>query len=205
MEKRDPAHTSLFGYGEYYEFVSNKYLNLRREQCLCKFVQFDTSEGDKIDFATNRKNIIGVTSICCDYISNNPDEWPKKYLRDFQGNIIMNNTPVIKGKRMRLNNYNMDVIKTYLSEAVGPKISEQYNEKSEYNVRENRFPWIVVNLIGKCIVIDNGLCKPGTYCTLYKGDDINLLGTAVPADEDDSIKYYVMDRYTDQSIIILFK
>ena len=82
-------------------------------------------------------------------------------------------------------------------------LSKNYDEKENYIKRTNRNNWVKVNILGKCVVNDDGLCTPGEYCTMYIGKDKGKWGHAIPAKDDDKIKFYVLARYSDNTILIL--
>ena len=80
-----------------------------------------------------------------------------------------------------------------------------YDPDKKYIVRSHRNEWCQVTLLGKAIIEDNGECKAGEYCTLYSGNDIEKIGTVVPAKEDDEFKLYVMNRVSNKTILVFFK
>ena len=69
----------------------------------------------------------------------------------------------------------------------------------------------MVNLIGKCIVYDDGTCESGDYCVPFTSDyqlDFAKYGTATKYDETirkDMKKFYVIERVSENTIKILYK
>ena len=82
---------------------------------------------------------------------------------------------------------------------VTPLINESYDKQLTYKNRSDRNEWVRVNLIGKCIVEDNGGCKSCQWCTVGKN------GIAIPCNDFSQNKYYVIDRISDNTIMIFFK
>jgi hypothetical protein len=147
-----------------------------------RFVAFDKNDPGKIKLARKGDYIIGVTTINAVITSDDPEEWQGKYLCNEYGDILVNNE-----------NYN-------------PFINDKYNNERKYIKRSDRNEWIRVNLLGKCIVVDNGECQPGNFCTIGNN------GIAEPSDPtilSRGILYadnwYVLDRLTENTIMIFFK
>jgi hypothetical protein len=194
-----------FGYSELYEFDNNvlSYIN-STGLSLGRFVEFSNDDPSKIMFCKNPENYIGVTSINPAFISNNPKEWHKKYGIDDYGRIIYDN--LIKAKLINIEETDgttEEVISTYKDNSI--HISNEFNSRKEYVERLNRISWVPVTLLGKCIVQDNGFCKPGDYCTIYSSDDLNYCGTVEPARITDTVKFKVLNRLSKNSIIIFIK
>ena len=93
----------------------------------------------------------------------------------------------------------MPYVATYKDKEVVPVINEQFDKTKKYVKRSDRQEWIRVNLLGKCIVVDDGNCIPGQYCLV--GDN----GIAVPSYSKVNYGYYVIDRLTENTIMIFFK
>ena len=101
----------------------------------------------------------------------------------------------------------MNYIRTYPWEHY-IKIENKYLDKEKtYVKRSKRIEWIRVNILGKTIVKDNGKCNPGEFCTVYSGKLKEKFGTAVPYNEKKSKnkKFYVLDRLSENTILILNK
>ena len=60
-------------------------------------------------------------------------------------------------------------------------------------------------MIGKVIVVDNGKCKPGEYCVPQFSEITEKAGVAVPGNKDDKNSYYVLNRVSPNTIMILIK
>ena len=185
-----------FGYSEMYEWSELFEFNIVPYG---RFVTFDSNEPGKIKLAQNDEDIIGVTTINSVITSDDPDEWQGKYLCNEYGDCFLKE----KDKAVAVNAYDdineMPYIATYKDKEIVPVINEHFDKSLKYKKRSNRQEWIRVNLLGKCIVVDDGNCKPGKYCTVGKD------GIAIPCEYIEPKKYYVIDRLTENTIMIFFK
>lgn len=186
-----------FGYSEMYEWSELFKFNIVPYG---RFVSFDNNEPGKIKLANNYDNIIGVTTINSVITSDDPNEWQGKYLCNEYGDCFLQK----KDKAVAVNAYDdineMPYVATYKDSEVVPVVNDTFDKSRIYKKRSERPEWVRVNLLGKCIVVDDGNCKPGGYCTVSKEG-----GIAVPCDDIESKKYYVIDRLTDNTIMIFFK
>lgn len=192
-----------FGYTEMYEWSVIPDNNSR----LGRFVTFDKEKPNMIVPAHNNDFILGVTTVCARDTSDDPEEWKFSYICNEYGDLYLKKERLAVGTK-QYDQYNeMNYIKTYPWEHY-IKIENQYLDKEKkYVKRSKRLEWVRVNLIGKTIVKDNGECKPGEYCTVYSGKLKENWGTAVPYDEKKSKnkKFYVLDRLSENTILILNK
>lgn len=192
-----------FGYTEMYEWA--KVIN--NENKLGKFVTFDKEISGKITFAHDNDEILGVSTVCAVNTSDDPDEWKYSYLCNEYGDLYLKKERLAVGTKLYDQYSEMNYIKTYPWEHF-IKIENKYLDKNKkYVKRSNRPEWIRVNLIGKTIVQDNGECKPGEYCTVYSGKMKELWGIAIPYDskKTKNKKFYVLERLSDNTILILNK
>lgn len=188
------------GYTELYEFANSS------QNEPGKFIGFDKNNPDKVCLYNGEVDVvIGVTSLSFAHISDKYDEWPKKYITNKVGDIGFRKVNYLYGKK----EYDTVNERCYMSSKIAqryePAISSEYDEEQTYISRLSREEWAIVTLLGKAIVIDNGKCKPGDFCTPYKGNDESLLGTAVKATKKDKHRYYVISRYSDSTILVLIK
>ena len=180
-----------FGYSEMYEWSELFKFDIIP---FGRFVTFDNNSNGKIRLAHYADYIIGVTTINSVITSDNSDEWQGKYICNEFGDILL--------KEANEND-------TIIGEAYDIKVTPIIKKKKKnitYKKRSDRQEWIRVNLLGKCIVVDNGKCQPGKFCTIDKD------GTAKPSDPmilSHGMPYvnnwYVMDRLSDNTIMIFFK
>ena len=191
-----------FGYAEMYEWKEVP----QHKDRLGRFITFDSEDHNKIKFAHNDDYLIGVTTVCATDVSDDPDEWKYAYLCNEYGDLYLKKERLAVGAKQYDQFLEMNYIRTYPWEHY-IKIDNKFLDKSKkYVKRSNRPEWVRVNIIGKCIVKDNGKCKPGEFCTVYSGKIKDLYGTAVPAtNKTKNNKYYVIDRLSDNTILILFK
>lgn len=186
-----------FGYAEMYEFAN------KDEAYIGRFVQFDGT--DKIKLCDDPYKVIGVTTVNKVSLSDNPEEWPKKYLCDIYGDTFIQNKHLAKAEKIKDEN-GFEFIRTFKTTKNEPFLNENYDKTKEpYIQRIFREEWKQVTILGKCIVEDDGTLQSGMYCTIYNGDDPEKIGTAVKAHRDSQIKYYVISRYSEKTCLILFK
>lgn len=185
-----------FGYSEMYEWSELFEFNIVPYG---RFVAFDPNEPGKIKLAQNYDNIIGVTTINSVITSDDPEEWQGKYLCNEFGDCFLQE----HDKAVAVNAYDdineMPYVATYKEKEMIPVINENFDESLSYKKRSDRQEWIRVNLLGKCIVVDDGSCNPGGYCTVGKD------GIAISCKYVEPKEYYVIDRLTENTIMIFFK
>lgn len=191
-----------FGYAEMYEWqtVDEKNRNLGR------FVTFSKENPDKIVLPNKADQyILGVTTVNAVVESDNPDEWRFKNLCNEYGDLYLQKERLAVGEKVYDQLNEMNYIKTRPWEHFITINNKYYNKDAKYLKRTQRFEWTRVNLIGKCIVYDNGECTPGEFCTPYVGKLKEKFGMAVPATEKSKNKYYVLERLSQTTILIYFK
>jgi hypothetical protein len=191
-----------FGYAEMYEWKEIP----EHKNRLGRFVTFDKEEKSKITYAHNNDYLIGVTTVCAQDTSDDPDEWKYSYLCNEYGDLYLQKEKLAVGAKQYDQYLEMNYIRTYPWEHF-IKIPNKYLDKEKkYVKRSNRPEWVRVTLVGKAIVKDNGKCKPGDFCTVYSGKIKDLYGTAIPATEKTkNSKYYVIDRLSENTILVLLK
>lgn len=134
---------------------------------------FVTLDKNKIRLANkNDKYILGAISANPGVIGNNTvEEWQGKYETDIFG-----------CKKL---------------DAAGQEILvPEYDKNIKYKSREERAEWALVALMGQVIVVDDGSCVEGEFCTVGEN------GVATAATQDG---YYVMERLDDNHIKICLK
>lgn len=193
-----------FGYSEMYEWSELFKFDIVPYG---RFVAFDEKEPGKIKLANKCDYPIGVTTINTVVTSDDPEEWQGKYLCNEYGDCFLQE----KDKAVAVNAYDdineMPYIATYKDTEVVPVINEQFDKSRIYKKRSDRPEWVRVNLLGKCIVVDDGTCKPGHFCTVGK-DGIAIpfaIPALLPTDSYERNKYYIIDRLTNNTIMIFFK
>ena len=191
-----------FGYAEMYEWKEIP----EHKNRLGRFVTFDKEEKSKITYAHNNDYLIGVTTVCAQDTSDDPDEWKYSYLCNEYGDLYLQKEKLAVGAKQYDQYLEMNYIRTYPWEHF-IKIPNKYLDKEKkYVKRSNRPEWVRVTLVGKAIIKDNGKCKPGDFCTVYSGKIKDLYGTAVPATEKTkNSKYYVIERLSENTILVLLK
>ena len=190
-----------FGFSEMYEWSQTPDTNNRHG----RFVQFDPEYPNKIKLCSDCKNIVGVSTINASIVSDNPEEWCSKNLFNEYGDAFLQVETLSVGEQVYDQENEMAYIKTRKWQHYIPVQNPNFDNTKEYTKRTNRYEWIRVNILGKCIVEDDGNCKPGEYCTLYKGKIKSKQGTVKPASEKSEIKFYVLKRVSPKTIMILYK
>ena len=191
-----------FGYTEMYEWADVP----EHKNRLGRFVTFDPKNPKLIKFAHNNDEILGITTVCAEITSDDPDEWKYAYLCNEFGDLYLQKERLAVGTKQYDQMMEMNYIKTYPWEHYIKINNKHYDKEKQYVKRSNRSEWVRVNLLGKTIVLDNGKCEAGKYCTVYQGKIKDLWGTAIPADKTcKTKKFYVLERLSDNTILILNK
>ena len=183
-----------FGYAEMYEWEPNSPYISDSNMYIGRFVTFSKNNPDKIILANNNDFILGVTTVNFTEVSDNPDEWKFKYMMDEFGDVYVKSKIKYYGKKEYddINEfYYINILQNKEPERV---INQQYDKNIKYNNRLNRKEWTSINILGKCIVEDNGECVPGNFCSCGNN------GIAIPGKD-----YYILSRISKNTIMILFK
>lgn len=190
-----------FGYSELYEWslVPNK------EDKIGRFVTFDPEYPGKIKLCENSDNILGVTTVNSVIESDNPEIWHKENLSNEYGDIYLQKERLAVGEKVYDQFLEMSYIKTKPWEHFIPIKNPKFDQNKKYFKRTNRQEWVMVNLLGKVIVKDDGTCVPGEYCTLVNSKLKNKQGTVTKASPNDTVKFYVLSRISKETILILNK
>lgn len=191
-----------FGYAEMYEWGC---MPKNDVSLFGHLIQFNKDNPFTIEFATDPKRVIGVSTINSAIISDNPEYWTYLYLFNEYGDIYLTKTDIAVASKEYDEIEEISFIRTQKKEVLSPILNDEYDKSKEYVQRSKRNEWCQVTLLGKAIVEDNGECKGGEFCTLYSGNDESKIGTVVPAKEDDEFKLYVMNRVSDKTILVFFK
>ena len=191
-----------FGISEMYEW--NIYPG--NENKFGRFVQFNKINTDKINLAYDKdSDIIGVSTVNYTVVSDNPDDWHLRYLTNEFGDTFMQKERLAVGNKVYDQVEEFSYIRTFPFEQYIPIQNEKYNRNLQYSKRTNRNEWVAVTMIGKVIVVDNGKCKPGEYCVPQFSEITEKAGVAVPGNKDDKNSYYVLNRVSPNTIMILIK
>lgn len=191
-----------FGYSEMYEWDEIP----RPEFRLGRFVTFSKNGTSKIE-PTSKKDqyVIGVTTVnsVCD--SDDPNEWRYKNIANEYGDVYLRKERLAVGTKVYDQMNEINFIKTYPWEHYVPIENQYFRKDVQYVKRTNRPEWIRVNLMGKAVVFDDGTCKAGEWCTPYSGKIKELQGSAVPAKDTDKTRFYVLERVSEKTVLILNK
>ena len=191
-----------FGYSEMYEWENIP----DNDKRLGKFVTFAKKNSSKISLVNKASDyVLGVTTVNAVEESDNPSEWKYKNICNEFGDLYLRKEKLAVGEKVYDQLNEMNYIKTRPWEHFITIDNKYYDPNKKYVKRTNRLEWIRVNIIGKAIVADDGKCQPGDWCTPYTGKMKERYGTAVPATEKSKNKYYVLERLSENTILIYFK
>ena len=127
-----------------------------------------TLEGDKIRYANEGDDVLGIVSGTAMVLGDNPEyEWKEKYLTDDYGRILYDE-PVEEFIEYTDFTDPSDLSTIYTKkESTGfhvyPKINPEYDPNKEYISRDKRKEWDAIGLLGKLYVNDDGTCIVGGY------------------------------------------
>ena len=185
-----------FGYSEMYEWskIPEKKLGL--------FVQFDKHNPDKI-LPYQGGILLGISTVNSSIESDNPNEWKYAYKCNEVGDLFFKKETLAVGIKEYDQSEEMSFIHTQPWSHYVKIPTEIYDKNIKYIKRTDRKEWVRVNLLGKVIVRDNGKCIPGQFCEPYIGEDMEFVGGAIPATSSGKHKFYVLERITDNTIMIL--
>lgn len=192
-----------FGFSEMYEWNNTP----EQDNRFGRFVTFSSEDPTKIELygKSNEDYLLGITTINSVIDSDDPDEWKYKYMVTDIGDVLLQKEKLAVGTKQYDENLEMAFIRTYPWEHLIKITNKEYDESKEYVKRSHRGEWTRVNLLGKVIVKDDGNCIGGSYCKPYTGNIKDKYGIAVPATKEDTNKFYVIGRITENTILIVNK
>ena len=210
-----------FGYSEMYEWLNggpdfieiNPATGYKLEHPIHpygRFVQFandaeDEKNKKKITVLKDLKYYAGVTTVNSKIDSDNPDEWSLAQIANEYGDSFVKKEKLAIGECVYEQNNEMQILRTRPYEHYVAIENPDYDKNKKYVKRSDRKEWIRVNIMGKCVVEDNGDCKPGEFCKPYLGKLIEMHGKAIPAFDTDAVKFYVLERVSNHTIMIINK
>lgn len=192
-----------YGYTEMYEWMNNPE-SLENSGCGL-FVQFTKQEPEKIEVFDGSGVFCGVTTATAQDTSDNPQEWHGKYVVNQYDRREKEIKFIAVGNKTYDQVNELSFVRTFPYEVVKNIVSNQFDTTKHYVPRDKRINWSRVNLMGKCIVKDNGKCTPGKWCQPYVGPDFENCGSAIPAKKSDTLKFYVLSRVSPTTIKIVIK
>lgn len=212
-----------FGYSEMYEWKGGKpeFPEVYKEGFnnnvkFGKFVQFATNaveeqlddhakvKYDKIElFHNNVDGYAGVTTPNTAFNSNNPSEWHDKFISNEFGDKYVRKERLAVGNCVYEQNNEIQIMQTRPWEHYAPINHPNFDKEKKYVKRTDRDEWIMVNIMGKCVVEDNGECIPGKCCTPYVGPFKDMWGKAIPADSNSKLRFFVLERISPRTIMIM--
>lgn len=191
-----------FGYSEMYEWQEVPQGVSR----FGKFVQFDKNYPNKIKLYSDTKYLLGITTTNSLSDSDNPEEWHGKFIANEYGDLYLRKERLAVGQKTYDQVKEISYIQTRPWEHHVPIENPNFNKNVKYIPRTSRQEWVRVNLIGKVIVEDNGKCVAGGWCKPNISKIIAQQGIAVPSTNNtDKHRFYVLERISDKTILILNK
>lgn len=191
-----------FGYSEMYEWQETPQGVSR----FGKFVKFNEHYPNKIKLYDGSGFIVGITTTNSLSDSDNPEEWHDKFIANEYGDLYLRKERLAVGQKTYDQVKEISYIQTRPWEHHIPIINNVFNDKIKYVPRTARQEWIRVNLLGKCIVEDNGKCIAGGWCKPNSSKIIATQGIAIPStNKTDKNRYYVLERISEKTILILNK
>lgn len=188
-------NTSGADYAEMFEWDDG---NPKNEDRRGRFV---TLNGSKIKLANpNDDYIIGVVSGSPSVVGDvNDDQWQGMYMRDIFGKIIYEEVEIPEESIKVPSEKNPKrMVKKVISpkhKEMAMKLNPEYDHTQTYVPRSERKEWDAVGLLGKLVMVDDGLCEVNSYCK--PGEN----GIAVWSKE--RTKYRVMERLDDNHIRVM--
>lgn len=192
-----------FGFSEMYEWK----LPIPEDR-FARFVTFDDEYPNKLVLfgESSNKDIFGVSTINTVIESDNPDYWQYSYMCNEVGDIYLKKEKLAVGQKVYDEVLEMNYILTRPWEHFIPIENEKLDKSKQYIPRSKRNEWVRVNLIGKCIVRDNGKCEAGEYCQPYDGKLKKFFGIATPLKKSwKGQKFYVLGRVSENTIMIVMR
>ena len=188
-----------FGYSEMFEWGEVVDSNVSK---ISKFVQFSEKHPHTVILARDTSNIVGVSTMIAAYVASNPTQWPYKYVFNEYGDLYLEEKNIGIGEKAYDSVNEINYMQTHQQKVFMPIVNPNYDSNKQYIPRTSRNEWTRVTILGKAIVEDNGKCEPGKYCTVYTGDDKTLYGSAMPCSKKTNIKFYVLERLSEHTILI---
>lgn len=179
-------------YAEYFEWFDG---NIENQDRIGRFVC--VKEG-KIKLAESwEDNIIGaISGGTCSIIGDaQADEWHGKYSRDIFGRLEYEWIDVEHEKVTGVDDDGNEITEKEIKQEYHMKLNPNYDPDTPYTPRSDRQEWDVVGLLGKLILIDDGTCQIGDYCTA------SIDGIATKTNSLDG--FMVLERLDESHIKIL--
>ncbi len=179
-------------YAEYFEWIDGNADNIDR------IGLFVCIEDGKIKLAESQNdNIIGaISGGTCSIIGDaQADEWQGKYSRDIFGRLEHEWIDVEHEVITGIDDDGNEIIEKEVKQEYHMKLNPLYDPETPYIPRSERQEWDVVGLLGKLILIDDGTCSVGDYCTATSG--------GIATKSQDNNGFLVLERLDDSHIKIL--
>ncbi|WP_155116212.1 peptidase G2 autoproteolytic cleavage domain-containing protein [Paenibacillus larvae] len=152
---------------------------------------FVTTEGDRVRKANGKDSyVIGVTTAPSGFVGDSRElHWADKYTVDEWGRVQV--------QEVEIPPYKDEEGKVIISKRteLQPVLNPAWDPDIPYVSRLKRDEWVVVGLLGKLLVRDDGSCQVNGYC--QPGEN----GIATKAKEG----YRVLKRVAPERILILFR
>ena len=188
-----------FGYTEMYEWARTP-----SDRRFGLFVQFNKRYPNMIEPCHSGDGVLaGVSSICSVIESDNPQQWKYAYMCNSVGDVFMKEETLAIGVKCYDQHNELSYISTRPWKHYVKVPNKYLDKEKKYVQRTSRNEWVRVTLLGKALVEDDGSLVPGEFCMPYIGDDIQKAGTAVKWDGKSNHKFYILERMTDNTVLIV--
>lgn len=188
-----------FGFTEMYEWV-----NIPQGPRFGLFVQFNKHYPSRIEPYFDKDAVLaGVSTICSTIESDDPAAWKYSYMCNEVGDVFLREETLAVGIKQYDQHKELAYISTQPYKHYVKVPNQHFDSTKQYVPRSKRPEWVRVTMLGKTIVYDSGDVKPGEYCMPYVGKEKQKFGTAVPWDGKSANKFYVLDRLTEKTVVIV--
>lgn len=197
----DESLIHKFGFSEMYEWADIPTCTSK----LGKIVQFDKTVPNKVRLYDGKGIICGITTINSAIDSDDPDHWYAENMFNEYGDLYLRKEKLAVGVKQYDHVNEISYVQTKPWEHLVPLKHPTFDPDAKYIKRSNRGEWVRVNLLGKCIIEDDGTCVPGEYCTPVVSKLVKKQGTVTKAKPNSKIKLYVMKRISENTILVINK
>lgn len=180
-----------------------EWLETPMENPFGRFVQLSKTDPSKIEYWNGEGFPIGVTSIQSIISSDDPDEWRYAYMCNEVGDRYLKEETIAVGTKEYDQFLEMSFIRTSPYKLLKTIPNENWRQDVQYTKRSARKEWVRVNLIGKCVVTDDGLTSAGDWIMPNKSKFNAECGKGIKWDGKCPYRFKVLRRLTPTTIEIL--
>lgn len=180
------------------KYVTDKWGRIQYETVDITNTNILTKEVD-VNYEIQENDEIVETTMITEFLTKEVDEYyelqnGEEFATDTEENIIVKYK--IEREVPKIIRYK-EIIK--IGEEMAPILNPDFDPNFEYTPRLQRKEWDAVGLLGKLRVRDDGTCIDGGWCKPISG------GTVTKTTKTANIKYKVLKRIDNETVLILFK